>query len=66
MNIEDVIKVCGQLSQTPNNIPNGNNNGSKQPGGGTLLTIVVLGLVAYLGYKYLIKPTLPKIKPNEE
>ena len=47
MNIDDVIKVCGQLSQTPQNIPNGNKKGNGFP----ILAVIIIGSVGYLFYR---------------
>ncbi len=47
MNIEDVIKVCGQLSQTPQNMPNGNKKGNGFP----ILAVLIIGGVGYLFYR---------------
>ena len=46
MNIEDVIKVCGQLSQTPQNITNSNKKGNGFP----MLAILIIGGIGYLFY----------------
>ena len=47
MNIEDVIKVCGQLSQTPQNLPNGNKKSNRFP----VLAVLIIGGVGYLFYR---------------
>ncbi len=47
MNIEDVIKVCGQLSQTPQSMPNGN----KKSNGFPILAVLIIGGVGYLFYR---------------
>ncbi len=35
-------------------------------GGKTLLTIAIIGVLAYLGYRYIIKPSLDKKKEQTE
>ena len=46
MNIENVIQVCGPLSQTPQNMPNGNEKGSVFP----ILAVLLIGGIGYLFY----------------
>jgi hypothetical protein len=46
MNIENVIQVCGPLSQTPQNMPNGNKKGNGCP----IIVVLLIGVIGYLIY----------------
>lgn len=47
MNIEDVIKVCGQLPQTPKNMPDSNKKSNAYP----IVAVLIIGGLGYWLYR---------------